>query len=270
MKYLIPLIIAFFILLLFFLVGVDGIANKEEGTLSTFSTPNSSYQSLKAPGSNTPQETKLFFGWDSLVNTSTQQNVTPILKEEPRKVFSVLTNSVTKPLSVDYSDLIWLGGYSNDNSSYDNVAVLTPKQEALHVYGNTLGGILNNFTLSNSGQTEMLSEFFEDRSNTVRLKNLSDNYLSLSKNVAKIEATEQTSSINSKLASSYQSVGELLWALSFAKNDEELLESLLTYNKSSEDVVKAQLLLISLFGANGVVFENHEPGAMFSFKPSSL
>ncbi|PCI29807.1 hypothetical protein COB52_02150 [Candidatus Kaiserbacteria bacterium] len=270
MKYILPLILGLFILLLFFLAGVDSVNTKKEGTLSTFSTPNNSFESLKAPGYDTTRETKLFFGWESLINPSTQQDVTATLEEKPREVFSVLTNSITKPLGVDYSDLIWLGEYSNSNSSYDNVDVLTPKQEDLHVYGNSLGGILNNFTLSNSGQPEMLSAFFEDRSKTTKLKNLSDNYLSLSKDVAKIKTTEPTSAINSRLMSSYQSVGELLWALSFAENDEELLESLLTYNKSSEEVVKAQLLLISLFGANGVVFENHEPGAMFSFKPSSL
>ena len=159
---------------------------------------------------------------------------------------------------------IWLGGYSDAQTTVA-AEKESDTQKALRTYGNELGKILKDFDLAQGDQVGTLESFLENRSATSGLKKMTTGYADLSLKIAAIKAPAVVTTIQSGLVSSYALVGELLWNISFATTDEELIERMLTYNKASEAVAKNQVALITLLKAHGVEFQNYEPGSIFSF-----
>jgi len=170
--------------------------------------------------------------------------------------------------SVQENTEIWLGGY-NGSSTYEQPSNESEAQAALHQYGNELGALLKSFNLSQGDQPNVLDKFIKDRANTTGLKRLTDGYIKLSADIAHITAPASLATIHSSLVSSYASVGELLWDLTSATNDEELMQKMLTYNESSNEVAKQQIAFITLLKAYDVTFKSHEAGSIFMFSPSA-
>lgn len=208
----------------------------------------------------------------TLPSTNTQK--TPSAQEGISSIFKTLLGKTLldelaqqSNIPVPTTDFIWLGDYSNNKQPIIGTSELTEVQQTLHAYGNELGLTLNTFILAQGDQSKLLDTFLKNKEDTTSLKRLTDGYLELSKNIEALSVPAQLENIQSGLVSSYKSVGELLWALTLAKSDEELLTSMLTYNKSSEEVAKHHISLVTLLKAYGIVFKNHEPGAVFMFSP---
>ncbi|MAZ67273.1 hypothetical protein CL652_00690 [bacterium] len=195
--------------------------------------------------------------------------------EEIKTIFDELIGvKITESFSQSESpettaeDTIWLGNYIGGQGIVGE-APSSQAQEKLRAYGNDLGASLTAFNLAQGDQTNPLDRFVQDRTNTAGLKKLADGYVQLSKDIANISEPKQVAAIHSGLVASYKSVGELLRNLSTAENDEELLERMLLYNASAEEVAKYHVALITLFKANDIAFKSYESGSIFSFSPQN-
>ena len=203
-----------------------------------------------------------------------EKTIAQIEKEDITALFNDLigikiTDKLTqqKDLNSLESESIWLGGYNSNTQNITNNNSQTNTQAALRAYGNQLGGLLKSFGVSNGDQANTLDTFIKNRSNTIGLQKLTDNYIQLASDINELSAPTPLSSVHSGLVSSYTSVGELLWNLTRAENDESLLNRMLTYNSSSEEVAKHHVTLVTLFKAHGVSFKSHEAGSIFTFSP---
>ena len=163
------------------------------------------------------------------------------------------------------SNDVWLGGYSTTQPIEIQETGETAVQQALHAYGNELGSTLKSFNTAQGDQTGLLEDFLKDRTNTTNLKRLTDGYIALASEIASISAPVQIDTTHDVLVASYKQVGELLWDISSATSDEELMQKMLTYNKSSEAVAKHHVTIVTTFSAHGVDFKSHEPGSIFTF-----
>lgn len=197
-------------------------------------------------------------------------------RDEVRDVFNELigtkiTDSFVRANPTDAPDngVLWWGAYTDTRGTIPTTQE-TPTQRALHAYGNELGSLLSTFNITQGDQVALLESFLKNRTDTERLKNLTDGYVQLSSDISRISAPEQVRTIHARLVTSYKAVGELLWNLTTAASDEELLDRMLTYNKASEAVAKQHVALVTLFKAHGVVFQDGEPGSIFSFDPSAV
>lgn len=159
---------------------------------------------------------------------------------------------------------IWTGGYSNSNAPVI-IEQQSAAQVALRAYGNELGSLLTTFNTNQGDQVALLDVFFEDRSKTVGLRALTNAYIELSAEIAAINAPAAARMTHERLSAAYKEVGTLLWELTTAQNDTELVDRILIYNKSSEAVVKQHIALVTLFKAYGITFDAGDPGRVFVF-----
>lgn len=170
--------------------------------------------------------------------------------------------------ATDETSTIWLGEYANSQTTlYDDE--LSETQKELHAYGNKLATLLTGFTIAQGNQLTILDAFLGNNEDTTALKKLSESYIQLAKDIRILNSPIPLEKTHADLSTSYKEVGELLWNLSLATNDEELVERMLTYNTASEEVVKNQLVLITTLKAYAVTFKAYEPGSIFMFSPST-
>ncbi|MAJ97487.1 MAG: hypothetical protein CMI56_02645 [Parcubacteria group bacterium] len=161
-------------------------------------------------------------------------------------------------------ELLWNGNYSKITPVV--LADDTSKtQEEFRIFGNELATLLTAFNVSQGDQTKLLTVFIENRESTKQLERLTTGYLQLASDIADLEVPEQLNNIQADLVSSYTLVGELLWNLTLATDDESLMERMLIYNSASEKVARAHISLVTLFKSYGVVFKSYEPGRIFTF-----
>jgi hypothetical protein len=276
----------------------------ETGKYATFSSPKNVFESLQRDSENVtsfarqtqqadtarePRQSNLqsiIRAWEARPGSSDARAVRATLpqtaqktpeqteREEIQNIFnSLIGTNITDKLAQTRTpydaveDTIWFGGYTSPPSTVTEEPGETETQQALRSYGNALGSVLSAFNLAQGDQVALLDAFMQDRTNTAALKKLTDGYIRLSADIATIAKPAQVTSISNGLVASYKAVGELLWNLTLAKNDEELVERMLVYNASSKNVAQYHIALITLFKANGVKFESYEPGSMFSFSP---
>ena len=204
--------------------------------LETFSAP-----STKTESEELSSLFKTLIG-SSVLDTLAQQNKTDEFVDEP----------------------LWNGNYSKIAPVV--LADDTSKtQEEFRIFGNELATLLTAFNVSQGDQTKLLTVFIENRENTKQLERLTTGYLQLASDIANLEVPEQLNNIQANLASSYTLVGELLWDLTLATDDESFMERILIYNNASEKVAQAHISLVTLFKSYGVVFKSYEPGRIFMF-----
>jgi len=173
-----------------------------------------------------------------------------------------ITQNTTSETGTDEG--IWLGGYTSSvqpvvETSESNI------QKSIRLYTNAIATTISDFNLAQGNQTDTLKVFVNNRADTSGLEQLSNNYVALSEKIDAIEVPPQANTVQSGLVSAYKAVGEQLWDLSLAQNDEDFLNKILTYNKSSEEVAKYHVALATLVKAYGVTFQPNEPGKVFLF-----
>ena len=179
-----------------------------------------------------------------------------------------LSDRLAQPeIEVPDTEVFWNGEYTSTQQPLPEKSE-TQTQIELRAYGNALATLITTFNQSQGDQSQILDTFINNRTQTTPLKQLTDNYKDLGKDIEELVAPGQLSRAHLGLIDAYISVGELLWELTLAGTDDvQLMERMLTYNKSSEEVAKHHISLITLFKANGVIFSDNEPGRVFSFTP---
>ena len=193
---------------------------------------------------------------------------------------SVLFNDLIGPRVTDYTaqqsdysslssnDLIWGGDLTTNTSGSASAPGYTDTQQAVHRYGNELGETLQAFNLAQGDQAALLEAFIETRDAT-RLKRLADAYVTLGEAIALLSAPAPVISMHNGMTISYTAVGELLFEVSIATDDEDLMERMLTYNAVAEDVARHHVAFITTLKAYGITYKSHEPGNIFMFSPTA-
>jgi hypothetical protein len=171
------------------------------------------------------------------------------------------------PTGSTQNDAVWLGGYTDTQASVSLEPETTALQTELHDYGNAVGSHLQQFIRAQGDQAALLERFLQDRTNTDELETLTNAYVALSAKLSEVTAPNILQSTHAGLVYSYAQVGEYLWRLADAKDDSDLLQKMLAYNKISEAVAKHHVTLVTTFNAHGVEFKSSEPGSIFSFSP---
>lgn len=167
-------------------------------------------------------------------------------------------------------DGLYASAYTYDHHTDIRTTTSTPDQKSLHDYGNAVGEAIATFELTHNNQTHILSEFLDNRSATKDILRLASDYMQLGESLSALPTPSATATIHTNLHEGYTSIGTLLAKVSQTKNDEALVDALLTYNKAAERVGKAHIDLTILFSASGVTFERFEPGFAFMFPALSL
>lgn len=267
---------------------------------NTFSSPNNIFESLRSKNETPPSviattttETfedtqalsQIIRAWEERAGSSdarqarAQIQVERTPQEKERDEISVLFNDLVGPRITDYEtsqnsysslsndDLLWGGTYDSSVTAQTETKK-TPTQVALHSYTNKLGALLQSFNLSQGDQAGLLEDFL-DTKDTRRLQQLTDGYIALSAEIAKLEAPAPVVSMHNGMIISYTSVGELLWEVGESNSDEELLDRMLIYNTAAEDVARHHVAFITTLKAHGVTFQSHEPGNIFTFSPTA-
>ncbi len=164
---------------------------------------------------------------------------------------------------------IWTGTYTT-SSPVVIVDEQSEVQRELHTYGNELGALLTAFTTTQGDQVALLDAFLKNRTETAALRALTNAYTELSDEIASIEPPQVAQSTHTRLSDAYAEVGTLLWNLTTAQDDSELVAQILTYNKASEAVAKQHIALVNLFSAYDVTFDPGEAGSVFVFPAQNM
>jgi len=164
-------------------------------------------------------------------------------------------------------ELLWDGNRTAPSAtpSESEKELLTPYQEALYVYGNTVGEMLSTFELAHSGQATILGDFFSGKGTLTseRVARLADAYTTLSEDLKHVPPPQSAHIIHEKLQNAYASVGRTLATLS-SHTTTPTADDVLAYNATAEAVAKQLLALTLLFSSSGVTFSPSDPGSVFT------
>src|SRR3989344_3086230 len=150
----------------------------------------------------------------------------------------------------------------------------TPSEQALFNYGNEVGSYIESHERTYRNAPQILKDQFEDRDNPTKnavLLELAESLAGVGTSLERIgEVPSPVTSINARLATSYQEMGEMLAKVPDAKGDQEMIDAMLAYNAKVEAFTKNFVALATLFSAYGVEFTPEDPGSVFTFTQASF
>jgi hypothetical protein len=150
----------------------------------------------------------------------------------------------------------------------------TPAQSALFDYGNEVGSSIQSFEDLYPGQTEILTNQFEDRGNEEKgnaVRGVAQGMKELAITLESIDLVPALAvSLNRKLAESYRAMGERLMKIPDARDDSALLNAINDYNAAVDGYIEQYVALAELLSASGVRFGLDDPGSIFTFTAVSL
>jgi hypothetical protein len=145
----------------------------------------------------------------------------------------------------------------------------SPIQQSLYNYGNEVGSYIQSYEQQHPDQTRVLKDQLEDRDNpskveaVVRLgRDLSGIGTSL---LGMEDVPSVVSTAHTKVAKSYQTMGQNLKLVPEARSNEALLSAIKTYNASADVFAKDFVALVSFFSTYGVTFGPEDAGSVFTF-----
>lgn len=170
-----------------------------------------------------------------------------------------------------YESLLWFDGFNDARAPRQTSrTAYTPVQEALHTYGNSVAKEIRDFNARESNQVAVLDTFAQSyrTADTSSLKKLTDGYNTLAHTLDALTPPDPVATTHRALVEGYRAVGEGLWRLTDAENDEELMSLMLAYNGVAENVARAHVELVRTLRIYDIVFASHEPGSDFMFTPA--
>jgi hypothetical protein len=148
--------------------------------------------------------------------------------------------------------------------------VKTAEQQAIFVYGNTVGARLQGFAAVNPNMTQTLQDQIKNRAderlgNAVR--DLGGRYRALGESILAIqEVPTAVRSTHESLGQSYINLGEALAQVPDATDDKAFIAAITTYNSKADAFTGAFIGMVTLFSALDVTFESSDAGSVFSFR----
>lgn len=150
----------------------------------------------------------------------------------------------------------------------------TSVQQALRIYGNTAGAIIQSFESQLQSSPQILKDQFEDRGNAQKNAALTDLAESLANVGYKMEemtnVPEEIATTHMGVAQSYQEMGQKLADIAKKTSEQAAVDAILTYSDAVEEYIKNYASLSTLFSLHEVTFSNGEPGSVFVFSGSGF
>lgn len=176
-------------------------------------------------------------------------------------------SSISARLSDDYiNSWVYFKSYVDLG---DDTSISSAGSEELREYGNTLAKKLTTFRIIQGDQLATLDAFIKNSTSSAnqgQITKLAQAYNGLSEDIANIEVPVNINNINNAIAESLAEMSEQLHMLSTAREETDIYNKALQYNKTSVKLAKSTLELIDAFKFAGVKFKIHEPGSIFMFK----
>lgn len=145
----------------------------------------------------------------------------------------------------------------------------TERQQALYTYGNAAGDYIEAYSLANQSQGIVMTDFFEDPTNTskkAKAQKIVDDLLVVGNGISNLERVpSDIRQINQELGKSYTDLSILLSSVLSATSDSSRLTAINAYNARADQHVNTYLSLVTIFSTEDVRFSNTDPGRVFSF-----
>ena len=181
-----------------------------------------------------------------------------------------LANKKDIGVNIDYADNSYnltydFAGYEINLNNADNT-----KQEnnSAKNFVNALGQIFidTNSRLNKSKDLQALSLWVSnmDASAKPEIEKIAETYLALAEKVESIETVpKEAKYLQNKISSSYRRGALAMGDLLTVTNSSELIDALIAYNKTAEDMAKAFVAVKDYIDINNLEFRQAEPGSIF-------
>lgn len=145
----------------------------------------------------------------------------------------------------------------------------TPQQQALYIYGNTIGDYVESYENSNDAQIQVLVDFLEDPANPSKkaaAESVAAGLAKVGNSMNELETVPpEVNELHKALARGYVDLSTRISAIFKANSDEDRLQAINAYNARADSFAKTYVSLVTLFSVSGVDFSNNDPGRVFSF-----
>jgi hypothetical protein len=140
-------------------------------------------------------------------------------------------------------------------------------EKDLYGWGQSAGGAIQSFEESHPNQSQILTDFIQDRQNPAKIaamKKLGGDLIAVGDDIAQIDPTpSQLKTAAPALAAAYRDIGQKLAAIPDAAGDSATVQAILTYDKSAEAFVGKFVTVVTIINANGIKYAQSEPGGAF-------
>jgi hypothetical protein len=148
----------------------------------------------------------------------------------------------------------------------------TVLQQSLFDYGNQMGTYIKGYEAMHYGGAQILKDQVEDRTNPDKIravKLLGADMQQLGTDFLYVTGVPSVAvGMHKAYASAYRTAGANLMKVAATQNDSDFVNAITAYDASVEDMTKAFVMLVVLFGANDVTFSASDEGNIFMFTPT--
>lgn len=145
----------------------------------------------------------------------------------------------------------------------------TPTQQALYVYGNDVGSIIQSYESLHADAPQILRDQAEDRTDAAKaakLIKLGNDLGSVGTQMLSMDGVPPPAqSAHKALAEGYIMIGQKLALVPQAGNDTDFVNAVQAYDAAADDFIKKYVALAQLFRSYGVTFSQDDPGSVFTF-----
>ena len=151
---------------------------------------------------------------------------------------------------------------------------MTADQQALYIYGNEVGSIIQSYETEHANAARVLQDQNNDRTDPTKsaaVVALADAMIAVG---TSMEATEivpkSAASAHHALAASYKESGQKLKGIASAENDADFINAIKQYDAVVDTYVHHYVALVNVFASNGVTFSQDDAGSVFTFTPAGV
>lgn len=145
----------------------------------------------------------------------------------------------------------------------------TALQQELFDYGNRVGYLIRAFDEAHMNMIPQLKDAYADRGNTAKretAERIGTDYEALGKELESLpDVPPAITSMHLSIARAYQDAGKKMVTKLRARDDEEFLAAMNTYNASAIQFTNSFVALATYLSAAGVRFSTTDAGSVFTF-----
>lgn len=167
---------------------------------------------------------------------------------------------------VSLDDFLKQKGLSSVKSYPEDISVNpTDNQvEELKIFGNLVGEPIKRYANSDKADlvifTKLIDES-EEQGSREGVTNIANRYMEVFNELSKIEAHKSMVDMHENLTSEYKNMSN---AFRILASSDLTIDDYNSYNKVADDFSEVYILVALFFRANGVIFEDSEPGSVFT------
>lgn len=162
-------------------------------------------------------------------------------------------------------------GVGSNSSSNADGASPTATEQALHLYGNSVGTIVRTEEATHPNANTDIALFLKapSEATAIPVMEIGDDLIQAGETLAAMNAVPETAlHMHQALATAYQDVGEKLKTVASLRKISDITAAIDTYNQSTQGVGAAFVALVLMFKDQKVQFTPSEAGSVFMFSSS--